>query len=179
MKLNGLEKYFKTNEKNEIEDFTQVNPEVDLTPLNFALHYNKVYNLYLNQKQFNFLIKKSNLKQLDNDDYTPIYWAFKFNKTENLNLNEENFDCLLKNSNLLDFNVYGYSPLLFFLRYKEVENINLKTESLNYLIDNSELSNIKEKKNIYQLKKIQTDLLSNKIIDKIDIKEEINKKIKI
>ena len=47
------------------------------------------------------------------------------------------------------------------------------------MINNSDLSLVKKEEHLIQLKKIQSEILNTETLDKVDIKEGINKKIRL
>ncbi len=68
---------------------------------------------------------------------------------------------------------------MYALFHNEEQELNLNYENWKCLIDNSDLLLIKDEKQLIELKKIQSDLLNNEILSKIEINKDIKKNHKI
>ena len=116
----------------------EVNKDKD-TVLHYVLKNNKQENINLNKEQFDYLIKNSNLKQLNKYGSNPLMLALDYNKRENLFLQKEQFDYLFKNSDLKNVNNYGETALIILAKKNEKENLNFDKEQFDDLIKNSDL----------------------------------------
>ena len=105
----------------------------------WAIEHNKIENLNLNIKKLDFLIKNSNLMQVNNDKYNLLMFAISFNKQGNLNLNAEQFDYLIKNSYLKQIDKHGNNSLMHVLSNNKEQNLNITQDQFWFLIKNSNL----------------------------------------
>ena len=101
-----------------------------------------------------------------------MIFALWFNQS--LNLSVEQWDYLIKKSDLKQLDYNDYSPLMFALSNKT--EINLTKDNWKYFIENSDLFFIQNTHQLRALKKIQSELISDEILNKIDITED---KIKV
>ena len=99
-----------------------------------------INNYNLNNEQFDYLIKKSNLNLISYPERRNcLFFALSNNKTQELNLNNEQFDYLIKNTKLEHKDLSSLNALMYAFYYNKKENLNLTQEQFKYLINKSKL----------------------------------------
>lgn len=125
----------------------------------FAFSFNQTYNLNLNTKQFDYLIKNSDLNQVSKYGMSALMYALRFKNQQNLNLTNEQWTHLINNSDLSivdEKDLISLSYIQLELKFFDKIN-NLSQKIINLETQNNELKNEVEalkQKNYYKNKKI-------------------------
>ena len=106
----------------------------------YALYCNKIYNLNINEKKFDFLIKNSDLNQADREKNSALMIAIR-QQNHDKNLNDRQFDYLLKNCNLKQINTFKQDALMLLLAFcARNKTWEITNDHWDYLINNSDLT---------------------------------------
>lgn len=123
MQFERLKNFINLNDNFEITDFNQKIQNLDI--LSFCLSFNRLYNLKLNENQWEYLIKKSNLDLKNEQGLTPLMYILAYNNYEKFNFSKDLLNYLIENSNLNSEDIYGKNALIYsFYSNLDIELLN-------------------------------------------------------
>lgn len=102
-------------------------------------------NLQLKYKQFDYLIKKCDLKQQTKKGWNALTSCFRCNTERNINLSEEHKIILLSECDLKQQNEHGWNALMLAFRCNDEQKLNLTEQEWDILIDGSDLNQTNNK----------------------------------
>lgn len=156
-KLPNLIIYLNENGNNEKLDYSLFDINADVksniteNALIYVLRNNYSRNLYLSEKQLNYLIKHSDLDLVDETGANALLYAFECNNIEKLYLNEKQLDYLIAHSYKVCEDIFGQSALYLAISFNKTENLNLTANQIASLV---EKMNFEKKENLRQLSKL-------------------------
>lgn len=102
--------------------------------------------LHLASEKIDYIIRHSNLDQMNINNFKAINYILSFNKTGNLNLSASTIAYIIENTNL-DFHTdANYNTLMYVCKLNKREELNLDSGVIDYIIDNSDLMLVNENK---------------------------------
>lgn len=130
-----------------------INSNTKENALIYVLRNNYSRNLYVSQKQLDYLIRHSDLDVVDETGANALLYAFEYNSMEKLYLNEKQFDYLINHSNKVCEYMFGQSALYLAISFDKTESLNLTYQQISTLVTKMKFE---KKENLEQLSKLVT-----------------------
>lgn len=110
--------------------------------LMFALQHNQKNNLSLSNKQWEYLIKNSDLRHTDNKNKSVLSYVMDHCNKQKIKLSNRQWDYLFKNSNLWEVDKNSVNALMYVLICSRDQGLNFSGKQIDYLIDNCNMQSV-------------------------------------